>query len=127
MSNNVNNCVLEGRLTKDPELKHTQSGTALCAFSIAVNRSYTPKDGEAREETCFIDIVVWQRQAEVCAEHLSKGRRVLIEGRLNQQKWEAQDGTKRSKHEIVANMVHFLDFPGNGDRRESTGNDDVPF
>ena len=126
--NSVNNCVLSGRLTKDPELKYIPSGTALCNFSIAVNRTYTPSNGEKREETCYIDVVVWQRQAEVCAEHLSKGRLVLVEGRLNQQKWETQDGQKRSKHEIVANMVHFLDFPNNENRGESgESKDDIPF
>ena len=125
--NNVNICTLSGRLTGDPELKYLASGTPLCEFSIAVNRSYKPKEGEVREETCYIDIIVWNRQAEVCSEHLSKGRLILVEGRLNQQKWE-KDGQRRSKHEIVANMVHFLDFPNDGNRGESgESKDDIPF
>lgn len=123
--NNVNIVTLSGRLTRDPELRYIPSGTAICNFSIAVNRTYG-KDGDRREETTYIDIVVWQKQAEICAEHLKKGRLVLVEGRLNQQKWEAQDGTKRSKHEVVANMVYFLDFPENGNR-DSQGSGDVPF
>jgi single-strand DNA-binding protein len=120
-----------GNLTKDPELKFLPSGTAVCNFSIASNDKYK-KDDEWIDQVSYLDIVVFSRQAENCNEYLSKGRPVLIEGKLQQRRWEAKDGTKRSKIEIVASNVLFLgsgkDKPDNiNDTDEVVDDSDVPF
>ena len=98
-----NRVTLMGNLTKDPELNHTTNGTAVAKFGLAMNRQL--KDGE---EVTFVDVTVWEKQAEVVTQYLTKGRLVLIEGRLRQEKWTAQDGTNRSKLVIVAERVQFL-------------------
>jgi single-strand DNA-binding protein len=103
-----NKVILMGNLTRDPELRYTPSGAPVCNFDLAVNRSYTTQGGERRDETCFITIVVWSKQAETCGEYLTKGRPVLVEGRLQQRSWETPEGQKRSKHEVVAERVQFL-------------------
>ena len=101
-----NKVLLLGNLTRDPELKYTKSGAAIASFGLAVNRKF--KQGEEwKEETCFVDITVWAKQAENCAAYLKKGSSALIEGRLDLQTWEA-DGQKKSKLEVVANNVQFL-------------------
>jgi len=102
-----NKVILMGNLTRDPELRYTQSGTPICSFGLAVNQKYKVND-EWRDDTCFVDISVWSRQGENCNQYLSKGRPVLIEGRLKFSSWTAQDGQKRSKLEVVANSVTFL-------------------
>jgi single-strand DNA-binding protein len=107
MSWDINHVVLVGRLTKDPELTYTQSGAAVCRFSIAVNRSSgqsTDGDGSAN----FFNIVAWNKTAEICNQYLSKGRQVAIDGRLQQRRWEGSDGVKRNTVEIVANNVQFF-------------------
>ena len=104
----LNHIFLIGNLTRDPELRYTPSGTAVGGFGMAINRRYTTKNGEKREEVDFFEIEVWDRQAEICNEYLSKGRPVLIEGRLKQDRWEDESGNKRSKLKIVANNVQFL-------------------
>ncbi len=103
-----NKVILLGNLTRDPELRHTPAGMAVCSFDLAVNRSFTTKTGERKEEACFITVVVWDKQAQTCAEYLSKGRQALIEGRLQQRSWETPDGQKRTKHEVVAERVQFV-------------------
>lgn len=103
-----NKVILMGNLTRDPELRHTPAGMAVCSFDLAVNRTFTTKAGERKEETCFITIVVWDKQAQTCAEYLGKGRQVLVEGRLQHRSWETQDGQKRTKHEVVAERVQFI-------------------
>jgi single-strand DNA-binding protein len=103
-----NKVILLGNLTRDPELRHTPAGMPVCSFDLAVNRSYTTKAGERREEACFITVVVWDKQAQTCAEYLVKGRQVLVEGRLQHRSWETQDGQKRTKHEVVAERVQFV-------------------
>ncbi|MBN2383148.1 single-stranded DNA-binding protein [bacterium] len=125
-----NRVTLVGNLVRDPELKYIPSGTPICTFSIAVNRKY--KQGEEwKESTCFIDIETWGRQAETAGEYLKKGRMVLIDGRIEQDRWETQDGSKRSKHKIVANQIVFLssgrdqDLPT--DTSEKPVDDDIPF
>lgn len=103
----LNRIFLMGNLTRDPELRYTPSGAAVASFGLAVNRKY--KQGEEwKEEVCFVDINVWGKQAEACAEYLNKGRGVLVEGRLSYRTWETQEGQRRSKHEVVADRVHFL-------------------
>jgi len=102
-----NKVILMGNLTKDPELRYTSSGLAVANFSLAINRR-TAKDGEKREEVDFFDIETWDKQAELCSEYLSKGRSVLVEGRLKQDRWEDEAGNKRSKVKIVATAIQFL-------------------
>ena len=105
---NLNKVLLIGNLTRDPEPRFTPSGTQVTTFDIAINRTYRTKDGEKKEETCFVTIETWGRQAETCAEYLHKGSPVFVEGRLKFSKWESQTGEKRSKLEVTAERVQFL-------------------
>ena len=116
--------ILMGNLTKEPELRYIPSGAAVCNFGLAVNRAYTDDAGEKHEDVTFVNIVCWNRLAEVTAEYLDKGSPALIEGRLQQQSWETEDGQKRYKMEVVARSVQFL-----GGNRENSDEDDsdVPF
>lgn len=111
MPASLNRVFLIGNLTRDPELRYIPSGQAVTTFTVAVNRNYTSGSGEKKEETSFIRVVVWGRRAEVCNEYLKKGRPVCVEGRLQSRNWEAQDGSKRSAIEVVANNVQFLGRP----------------
>ena len=104
--------VVAGNLTRDPELRQTPSGTSVCQFGVAVNRSYKDASGQWAEKTSFFDVVVWGGQGESCARFLSKGRQVAIDGRLEQRSYDAQDGSKRSKVEIIADNVVFQGTPG---------------
>ena len=107
MSWDINHVVLVGRLTKDPELTYTQSGAAVCRFSIAVNRSSgQSSDGDGNAN--FFNVVAWNKTAEICNQYLGKGRQVAIDGRLQQRRWEGSDGVKRNTVEIVANNVQFF-------------------
>ncbi|MEW5802424.1 MAG: single-stranded DNA-binding protein [bacterium] len=103
-----NRVILMGNLTKDPELRYTSSGLAVAHFSLAINRKYTAKEGDKKEEVDFFDIETWDKQAELCSEYLSKGSGVLIEGRLKQDRWEDETGGKRSRIKIVATTIQFL-------------------
>lgn len=102
-----NKVILMGNLTRDPDLKYTPAGKAVANFSLAVNRRYKVND-EWNEETDFFDIVVFGKQAENCTEYLKKGRPVLVDGSLQQRRWETDEGQKRSKIEVVAIAVQFL-------------------
>ena len=109
MAANINRVVLVGNLTRDPELRHTPSGTAVCSLRLAVNtRRKDSATGEWGEKPNYFDITVWGNQGENCAQYLSKGRPVVVDGRLEWREWEAQDGTKRQAVEIVADSVQFL-------------------
>lgn len=101
----VNTVTVSGRLTRDPELRHTNSGTAVCNIGIASSRSRKQDDGSYAEETSFFDGVVWSGFGELVARKLQKGDLVTVSGRLQQRSWEGDDGTKRSKVEIVVNDV----------------------
>ncbi len=101
----LNKVILIGRLTRDPELRYTASGIPVGRFTLAVDRSFTNQQGE--RETDFIDIVVWRKLAEVCANNLGKGRLVAVEGRLQIRSYETQDGQKRRVAEVVADNVRF--------------------
>ena len=103
----MNHIVLIGRLTRDPELRYTPNGVAVANFDLAVDRPTTNQQGE--RQTDFIRIVAWQKQAELCANYLKKGRLVGVEGRLQIRSYETQDGQKRRVAEVVANFVQFLD------------------
>ena len=112
---NLNRVFLIGNLTRDPELRYTSSGVSVCTLRLAVNRRFTTRQGEKREETLFIDVTVWSKQAEVCSQYLSKGQPVFIEGRLRQETWTGSDGQKRSKIGVVAERFQFLgSAPGGG-------------
>lgn len=104
----LNKVLMIGNLTRDPELRYTQGGAAVCKFGLAVSRQFTGKDGEKKEEVCFVDIDVWQKLAEICAEYLKKGSPVFVEGRLRLDRWEDKDGGKRSKLSITAENIQFL-------------------
>ena len=109
-SPNLNKVFLMGRLTRDPELRYTSSGQAVATFGLAINREYMTKDGK-KEDTCFVNIVVWAKQAETCAEYLKKGNPVFIEGRLNFRSWETQEKEKRSTLEVLLERFQFLERP----------------
>jgi len=108
---NLNRVLLIGRLTRDPELRYTPSGTAVSDLGLAVNRNYTGQDGTRKEETCFLDIVVWGKQAENCHKFLAKGRQIFVEGRLKMDSWENKDGQRRNKIQVVADTIQFLGGP----------------
>ncbi len=108
MAVSLNKVLLMGNLTRDPELRYLPSGQPVTTFTIAVNRNYVAQSGEKKEEVSFIRVVVWARRAEVCNEYLRKGSPVFVEGRLQSRSWEAQDGSKRSTLEVVAQNVQFL-------------------
>jgi single-strand DNA-binding protein len=120
MARSLNQVTLMGNLTRDPELRQTPTGQNVTSFSLALNRSYKDQGGEWQEATDYIDIVCWGPLAERVAQYLSKGRRCLVQGRLQSRSWE-QDGQKRSKVEVLANDVTFLDSRGGGEGGESGG------
>ncbi len=111
MSASLNKVILIGNLTADPELRYTPSGTARVRFSIAVNRQYKDASGQLQEETTFVPIVAWGTQAENCANYLSKGRSVAVEGRLRIDTFENADGERKKVVEVVAQSVQFLGGP----------------
>ncbi|HUT74780.1 MAG TPA: single-stranded DNA-binding protein [Armatimonadota bacterium] len=104
-----NKAILVGRMCNDPELRYTPSGVAVANFRLAVDRPFTNKQGE--RETDFIDIVAWKQDAEFAANYLTKGRLVLIDGRIQVRTWETQDGQRRRSVEVVADRVRGLDRP----------------
>jgi single-strand DNA-binding protein len=116
---NVNKVILIGRLTRDPELRYTPKQTPVTELGLAINRPVGGgEDGERREETTFVDVTVWDRQAENCCQYLSKGRTVYVEGSLRLDTWDDKtSGEKRSKLRVVAQLVQFLD----GGRRDDPG------
>jgi single-strand DNA-binding protein len=127
MAASLNKVFLLGNLTRDPEVKYTPKGTAVCDLGLAINDSYKAQDGTIKETVTFVDVEVWGRTAENCKQYLSKGRPVFIEGQLRLDQWE-QDGQKRSKMKVRAMSVQFLGGGaggnregGGGERRASTG------
>ena len=103
----LNKIILMGRLTRDPELRRTQSGTAVASFTLAVDRDYKPQDGE--RETDFIDIVAWRGTGEFVSKYFTKGRMAVVEGRLQVRDWKDKDGAKRRSTEVIADNVYFGD------------------
>ena len=144
MPQNINSVVLVGNLTRDPELRHTPSGTAVTTLRIAVN-DRVKRGEEWQDAAYYFDVTVWGRQAENCAQYLAKGRPVGVQGKLTWREWDAQDGSKRQSVEIVADNIQFLgsrDGGGGGDQQfvpqgaaQSTddfpaaaaADDDIPF
>ena len=104
----LNKVFLMGNLTRPPELRYTPGGTPVADLRLAVNRAYTTQSGEKRQDTCFLTVVVWGRQAESCGEYLDKGSPVLVEGRLQTRDWETKDGQRRNVVEVVADRVQFM-------------------
>ena len=103
------NCVLLlGRLTRDPELRYTPSGAAVAQFGLGLNRRWRNGAGELQEAPCFVEVVTWGKQAETVAAHLTKGRAVFVEGRLQLDQWETEAGERRSRLKVVAQRVTFL-------------------
>jgi single-strand DNA-binding protein len=126
MAANINRVVLVGNLTRDPELRHTPSGTAVCSLRLAVNsRRKDPSTGEWGEKPNYFDITVWGNQGESCAQYLSKGRPVAVDGRLDWREYEAKDGSKRQAVEIIADSVQFLGGRGDGEGQSYIPKSDV--
>lgn len=123
MSKSINQVILMGNLTRDPELRTTPSGQSVCSFSLAVNRSWQGQDGSQQDAVDYFDITAWGKLGELVNQYLSKGRKCLVQGRLSQRSWE-QEGQKRSKVEVVASDVTFLD--GGGAGGEGGGNSPAP-
>ena len=112
---NYNKVILMGNLTRDPEVKYTSGGTAIAKLGMAINRSWTNKEGQKQEETTFVDVDAFGRQAEVIGQYLKKGRPVMIEGRLKLDQWDdKQTGQKRSKLGVTLEGFQFLDSRGEG-------------
>jgi len=120
----VNKVILIGRLGTDPEVRQTKGGMAVANFSLATSEFYNDKDGNKQEKTEWHRIVVWGKQADLCAQYLSKGRQVFIEGRLQTRSWDDQQGQKRYTTEVVAANVRFLG--GKSDSRSDT-EEDMPY
>jgi single-strand DNA-binding protein len=121
-----NKVILLGNLTRDPEVRYTPKGSAVCDLGIAVNRQYTLDSGEKREEVTYVDVVLWSRLAEIAGEYLKKGRPVFIEGRLQLDTWDdKQSGQKRSKLRVIGETMQLLGSrpPGTGAASE-TGEED---
>lgn len=123
----LNSIVLIGRLTRDPELRYTPNGKAVAKFALAVDRGH--KDAAGNKQTDFIDIVVWEKQAENCANYLAKGSLAAVSGSLQIRSYETQDGSKRKVAEVVAHTVRFLDKKKSDDNNlgREVADEDVPF
>jgi single-strand DNA-binding protein len=134
----LNKVMIIGNVGTEPEMRFTPNGNPVTSFRVATNRVYTTPEGERRQETEWFTVVAWNRLAENCNQYLTKGQRVYAEGRLHTRSWEGQDGQQRSRSEIVANRVLFLDrqamapTPGEGGEEANPSEpepivEDVPF
>jgi len=113
-----NRIILVGNLTRDPQLSYTPANMAVCKFGVATNHKYKDREGNAREEVCFVDCTVFARAAEAFNKYMAKGRPVLVEGRLQFNQWTTPEGDKRSKHEVIVDNFTFL---GGGQRAAAEG------
>ena len=122
MAKSLNKVMLIGNLTRDPEMRYTPQGTAVCTFGVATNRSWTTDTGEKKDEADFHNIVAWSKLAEICTQLLKKGRKVYVEGRLSTRSWQGTDGTQKQRTEVVINDMVILD------RKEDSAGDaiDIP-
>jgi len=109
MAKSLNKVMLIGNMTRDPEMRYTPQGTAVCTFGIATNSSWTNDAGEKKENVEFHNIVAWNKLAEICAQLLKKGRKVYVEGRLTTHSWQGQDGAQKQRTEVVINDMLILD------------------
>lgn len=117
MANDLNRCIFVGRLTRDPEIRYTPSGTAVASFSIANGRTFQ-QTGEKKEQVNYFDCIAWSKLGEIITEHCKKGQMLAIEGHLQQSRWDDQDGKKRSKVEIIVDTFQFL-----GGKKAEEGNE----
>lgn len=122
MARSLNKVMLIGNLTRDPEMRYTPQGTAVCTFGVATNRQWTTDSGEKKEDAEFHNLVAWNKLAEICAQLLKKGRKVYVEGRLSTRSWQGQDGVQRQRTEIVISDMVILDRKSD----EPVGDVDVP-
>ena len=131
---NFNKIILAGNLTKDPQLSYLPSQTAVVDFGMAINRKWAGKDGEKKEETCFVDCRAFGKQAENINKYFTKGKPIFVEGRLSFESWTAQDGSKKSRHRVIAERFTFI----GGDQQQKPqanskpsqpeqSQDDIPF
>lgn len=109
MARSLNKVMLIGNLTRDPEMRYTPQGTAVCTFGLATNRQWTTESGEKKEDAEFHNLVAWNKLAEICAQLLKKGRKVFVEGRLSTRSWQGQDGTQKQRTEVVITDMVILD------------------
>lgn len=109
MAKSLNKVMLIGNLTRDPEMRYTPQGTAVCNFGVATNRTWVTENGEKKEEADFHNVVAWNKLAEICAQLLKKGRKVYVEGRLSTKSWQAQDGSQKQRTEVVISDMVILD------------------
>jgi len=115
---NLNRAMIIGNLTRDPETRTTPSGQSVCNFSVATSSQWKDTQGQKQERTEYHPIVAWGKLAEICSQYLGKGRKVYIEGRLQTREWEAQDGSKKQRTEIIADNMIMLDRAPVGGNRE---------
>ncbi len=118
---NFNKVMLMGNLTRDPQLSYLPSQTPVVEFGLAINRKWTSKEGESKEETCFVDCRAFGRPAETLNKYMKKGRPLFVEGRLAFEQWTAQDGSKRSRHRVIVENFQFLGGPAGGAGSSETG------
>lgn len=121
-----NKVILMGNLTRDPQLSYLPSQTPVCEIGLAVNRRWRSQDGQQREDVCFVDCRSYGRQAEVLNQYMNKGRPILIEGRLEFDQWESQDGQKRSKHRVFIERFSFVDGGQGGGSPQGGGYPSAP-
>ena len=127
MAANINRVVLVGNLTRDPELRHTPSGTAVCSLRVAVNSRRKDDSGQWVDKPNYFDVTVWGAQGENCAQYLAKGRPVAVDGRLEWREWQDKDGNKRQSVDIIADSVQFLGSREGGENGgRFTPQSDVP-
>ena len=131
MAASLNKVLLMGNLTRDPEVKYTPKGTAVCDLGIAINDSYKAQDGTIKETVTYVDVEVWGRTAENCKQYLTKGRPVFVEGQLRLDQWETPQGEKKSKMKVRADRVQFLGggpgrSGGGGEQRSASSGSDEP-
>ena len=125
---NLNKVLLIGNLTRDPELRYTPQGSAICDLGLAINRQYTTNDGVKKEEVCFIDITAWGRQAETCNRFVKKGSQIFVEGRLKLDSWQDKEtGKNRSKINVVAERIQFLSGSGVGKHQDDGQDEQQPY
>jgi single-strand DNA-binding protein len=130
MAKGFNQVTIMGNLTKDPETRSTPSGQSVTNLSVAVNRSWTGKDGQAQDSVDYFDCVAWGKAGEIIAQYTQKGSKLLLSGRLQTRNWEDKNGSKRKSVEIVVTDFNFMDSAGGGSRSgsssSSSSNDSAP-
>lgn len=126
MAKSLNKVQLIGNLTRDPELRYTPNGAAVCTFGLATNRTWTTDTGEKHEEADFHNVVAWNKLAEICSQLLVKGRKAYVEGRLSTRSWTGQDGQPKSRTEVVIDDMIILDSKGTGSQPSAAHESDMP-